>query len=226
MDKEINNIEIAVDKIFDLCKKTNIDCGYVPTTQDILTVDENFLGKKSWERINMNLEIYSDRDNIHSLLFQYIAKEFNVDSEELVLVGEQIKSILAFKTFNYSFIKLVEKFNLLKIKPLILQNKQKSEFTDEDFEVNSNDSHDDEIKALKELELLKQDKSLLINSDSVSTKNSLIGDSEIVEINSETEFLKGEEYTPNKMSEFKPSIALIPEGFISCGNELKTLNTL
>ena len=105
IDSYIRNLDSSLEKIYSICSdETNIDCGYVPYSENNFSLSESENnGKKSWERINTNLEIYSKEEDINLMLHNYIEKEFNFKTEDIKKIGENInnKKWLA-ELFKYS----------------------------------------------------------------------------------------------------------------------------
>jgi len=185
IDAYIRNLDSSLEKIYSICSdETNIDCGYIPYSENNFSLSEGENnGKKSWERINTNLEIYSKGEDINLMLHNYIEKEFNLKTEVIKKIGENInnKKWLA-ELFKYS---------------------------------------------------LKEDIWHQINSNIASPKNEIDKDQEITQINKSTsqqieisnnkDPLVNDKKELDNIPQFEPSLALIPEGFHSCGDEINDL---
>ena len=181
----IQEIQEGINKIYEICTKlTMLDVGFLPglDNKNLFLYEKKINAKTSWERINTNLEIYASKEkNPLLLVYKYIEKEFQINVEEIELIGQKVRDkFWLIKLFHYSFNK-----NNLKI---IF-----STITDEEIVKETN---------------IQEDKEKL---DPQNTKIQNI------------DYVKADSDDLNKIPQFQPSAAIIPEGYNSTGSEIDDL---
>ena len=84
-----------------------LDVGFLPglDNKNLFLYEKKINAKTSWERINTNLEIYASKEkNPLLLVYKYIEKEFQINVEEIELIGQKIRDkFWLIKLFHYSF---------------------------------------------------------------------------------------------------------------------------